>query len=428
MRSISMLFLYNILQLIFLPLLMPLLFIVTLVTPKYRGRMINRLGFGDKSRISPPSPGETTIWLHALSVGEVTSAVPLIQGLRKEQPGARIIFTVSTKSGETVARNLLYGIVDHIIPSPLDILPVVMLFYRRIQPQLFILIETDFWPNLLLFLKHKKRPAVLVNGRISIDSMTGYRRFSFFFRPMFNSFRLLIMQTESDKKNMADFGMSREKIKVLGNLKFDIQITEKQQIPPALSKLLPPDRLVITAGSTHQGEEDILFTAFKRLQKSHPEVTIILAPRDPDRADQIAILAKQQGLTATLRSQTGKNLSDILLIDSLGELIYFYAMADIGFVGGSLVDEGGHNPIEPAVFSIPVLFGPHMEDFQEIANSLIDAGGGEQVTDVESLEHALRSLLNSEALRREKGTAAKHWVNRQRGVIGKHLEILKTFL
>jgi len=258
--------------------------------------------------------------------------------------------------------------------------------------------------------------------------MKGYRRFAFFFHPMFNSFSLLIMQTENDKKNMADLGMGIEKITVLGNLKFDIQMLDKQQIPPALSKLLPSGKLVITAGSTHPGEEEILFTAFKRLQNSHPEIMMLLAPRDPDRADQIAILAKQHGLTTTLRSQTAKNQLDILIIDSMGELIYFYAMADIGVVGGSLVKEGGHNPIEPAVFSIPVLFGPYMEDFQEIANSLINAGGGEQVTDVESLEHTLRSLLDSEQLRREKGTAARHWVNRQRGVIGKHLEVLKPFM
>jgi len=167
MRSISMLVLYNILQLIFLPLSAPLLFIVALITPKYRGRMLNRLGLGKKSRLPPPIADQITLWIHALSVGEVTSAVPLVRGLRKEHPRARIIFTVSTRSGETVARNLLHEIVDHIIPSPLDILPVVILFYKRIQPQLFILIETDFWPNLLLYLKYKKRVSVLVNGRIS---------------------------------------------------------------------------------------------------------------------------------------------------------------------------------------------------------------------------------------------------------------------
>ncbi|MBW1635462.1 MAG: 3-deoxy-D-manno-octulosonic acid transferase [Deltaproteobacteria bacterium] len=423
-----MLFLYNILQLIFLPLLAPLLFIISLVTPKYRGRMVNRIGLGIKSRILPPVKGQTTIWLHALSVGEVTSAVPLAEGLRKKYSSARIVFTVSTRSGEIIARNLLTKTVDHILPSPLDILPVVMFFYSRIKPQIFILVETDFWPNFLLYLQYKKTPTVLVNGRVSAKSMSGYKRFPFFFRPMFDSFSCLLMQTESDKQNMNNLGINREKIMVPGNLKFDTQITEKSIIPLSLSKLLPGDTLVITAGSTHQGEEDMLFTAFKRLQISHPKITLVLAPRDLDRADQIRIVAKQHGLTTLLRSRNDETAADILLVDSIGELNFFYAMADIAFVGGSLVNEGGHNPVEPAIFGIPVLFGPYMQDFHEIAGSLVEEGGGEQVTDAADLEHALTLLMDSEDLRSQRGAAAKHYVNRQRGVVEKHLKIIQTLL
>ena len=423
-----MFLIYNIVQFIFLPFIAPLLFISALATPKYRERIVTRLGLGTQNKISAPSPNQKTFWVHGLSVGEITSAVPLIQGLRKKYPSDRIILTVSTRSGEAVARNLLGEIVDHIIPSPLDFLPVIALFYTRIQPQLFILIETDFWPNLLLYLQRKKVPAVLVNGRVSEKSMAGYRRFAFFFRPMFRSFRYLFMQTELDKQSMVDLGIEKEKIKVLGNLKFDTHITEKQFVPSSLSTLLPDNTLVITAGSTHQGEEDILFTVVKKLQTSHPQITLVLAPRDPDRADQICIMARQHGLTIMLRSENSITHSDILLIDTIGELIFFYALADIAFVGGSLVDEGGHNPIEPAILGIPVLFGPYMQDFQEIAVSLIKAGGGEQVNDSGSLQHALELLLDSKELIYQRGISAKYCVLQQRGVIKKHLEILQTLL
>jgi len=423
-----MFLIYNILQLIFLPIVAPLLLIFALVTPKYRGRMVARLGFGINNNISIPAPNQKTFWLHALSVGEVTSAVPLVRGLRKKYPSDRIIVTVSTRSGEAIAKNLLKELADHIIPSPLDFLPVITLFYTRIQPHLFILIETDFWPNLLLYLQRKKIPTVLVNGRVSEKSMTGYRRFAFFFRPMFRSFRYLFMQTELDKQSMVDLGIKREKVKVLGNLKFDTHVTEKQFVPSSLSTLLPDNTLVITAGSTHQGEEDILFTVVKKLQTSHPQITLVLAPRDPDRADQICIMARQHGLTIMLRSENSITHSDILLVDTIGELIFFYALADIAFVGGSLVNEGGHNPIEPAILGIPVLFGPYMQDFQEVAVSLIKAGGGEQVNDSESLQHALEPLLDSKELRYQRGISAKHCVLQQRGVIKKHLEILQTLL
>jgi len=423
-----MFLLYNILQLIFLPIFAPLLFIVTLATPKYRGRMANRLGFGMKKNISDSLPNQKTFWVHALSVGEVTSAVPLIQGLRKKYPSSRIIFTVSTRSGETIARNLLPKLVDHVIPSPLDFLPVVALFYTRIQPHLFILIETDFWPNLLLYLQHRKIPTVLVNGRVSEKSMAGYRRYGFFFRPMFHSFRYLLMQTELDRQNMVDLGLERGKVKVLGNLKFDTHITEKQLVPPSISRLLPNNTLILTAGSTHQGEEDILFTAIKKLQNTYPQITLVLAPRDSDRADQICIMARQHGLTIMLRSEDSTTRSDILLVDTIGELILFYALADMAFIGGSLVDEGGHNPIEPAMQGIPVLFGPYMQDFHEISVSLIKAGGAEQVTDSQTLQDAIEPLLLSEDLRNKRGKKAKHCVSLQRGVIEKHLEILKLLL
>jgi 3-deoxy-D-manno-octulosonic-acid transferase len=423
-----MFLLYNIFQLILFPVFAPLFLIAALITPRYRGRILSRLGFGTKNSINEPPADQITIWIHALSVGEVTSAIPLLHGIRKKHPSGRIVLTVSTPSGEAIAVKLLSGIADYIIPSPLDFLPVTALFYARIQPQLFILIETDFWPNLLLYLQYKKIPTVLINGRVSEKSMAGYKRSAFFFRPMFESFHFLFMQTKLDMQNMINLNIDRDKIHVLGNLKFDTQIDDAQPVPSSISRLLPAKKLVITAGSTHHGEEHILFDVIKKLQIGYPQILLILAPRNPDRADEIVSLAKKQALTISLRSQNCPVSSDILLVDTIGELVSFYALSDVAFLGGSLVSEGGHNPIEPAILGKPVLFGPYMQDFREIALSLIKEGGGEQVNDSETLKHALEYLLSSEELRHKRGVAAKNCVIKQRGVIEKHLKMLQTLL
>lgn len=423
-----MFLLYNILQLIFIPVFSPLLLVAALLIPRYRGRIISRLGFNLKNNLSNPPATEKTIWIHALSVGEVTSAKPLIHGLRKNHPSARIVLTVSTQSGEVIAKKLLSDLVDHIVPSPLDFLPVTVLFYARIKPHLFILVETDFWPNILLYLQYKKVPAVLVNGRVSEKSLTKYKRFGFFFRPIFHSFNYLCMQTKLDVTNMISMGIDKEKANVLGNLKFDTQADTVHQDPSSISNLLPENRLIITAGSTHQGEEGILFDVVKELRTDYPALLLILAPRNPGRAGEISELARQRGLSIVLRSQNRLATSDILLIDTIGELVSFYALSDIAFLGGSLVNKGGHNPIEPAILGKPVLFGPHMEDFHEIAVSLINEGGGERVDDAETLKRALNHLLSSKEQSHRRGTAAKGCVLKQRGVVEKHLKLFQTLM
>ena len=423
-----MFLLYNILQLICLPILVPLLILMALLISKYRGRMLYRLGLGLSSTIDKPKPDQKTIWIHALSVGEVTSAVPLIKGLREKYPSERIVLTVATRSGETIARKILADLVDHIVPSPLDFLPTVALFYARIRPHLFILVETDFWPNLLLYLQYKKTPIVLVNGRVSEKSFTGYRRFSFFFAPIFTSFTYLFMQTELDKTNMAGLGISQRKIKVLGNLKFDTLTPDHSLKSSSLSALIPENKLVLIAGSTHPGEEEIIFNLFQKLMATCPDLFLIVVPRNPARANEIIGLAEKNNLSVTTRSSKTKTLSDILLVDTIGELISFYALSHIAFVGGSLVDERGHNPIEPATFGLPVICGQYMQDFHEITLSLIESGGAIQVKNPKELEEALMTILTSGEVRQRYGEAAKNCVVQQRGVVNKHLEYLQTLL
>ena len=429
--------LYNILQLVLLAVFSPFIALFVLASPKYRDRIPARLGFGLACRISKPKPSNNgasrrTLWLHALSVGEVTSAVPLVAGLRKAYPESTIIVSVTTGTGKRLADKLLKSSADHIIDSPLDILPVIAFFIKYIQPDVFILVETDFWPNILLFLQQKKVPTLLVNGRLSAKSLDGYQKLRIFFLPMMQSFSFLCMQTIHDCEKMKQLGVSPEKLRTLGNLKFDT-VTEQRtelvrpELKPA-SEVLPRNRTLFICGSTHQGEEKILIDCYCQLKKIHPELFLIIAPRDPGRSTEILSLAAVKDLSATLRSGNIAAGTDLFILDTIGELIDFYALSDIAFVGGSLVMQGGHNPIEPAIMGIPVIFGPNMQDFSEIADTLQRTGGATEISSQSDLTALLHRLLSSQNMRATQGLAARQCIEQQRGVIKKHLELIRRVL
>jgi len=420
--------LYNILQLLLLAVFFPFLTLFVLCSPKYRNRTPARLSVGLTRTLSAPGFSGKTIWLHALSVGEVTSAVPLVTGLRKSYPDSRIVVSVTTRTGRQVADRLLLKLADHIIDGPLDILPVVSRFVKQIHPSLFILVETDFWPNILLHMHHKNIPTILVNGRVSQKAMAGYRRLRFFFHPIFQSFSFLCMQTQHDRNNMQDLGLSPEKLRTLGNLKFDTAADKNNPASLASDGFLPKDRIILICGSTHPGEEEIVMDCYLKVRTNNPELFLIIAPRDTSRAAEIRSLAAARGLSVILRSDMRATVADIFILDTIGELIDFYARSDIGFVGGSLVNRGGHNPIEPAAMALPVVFGPNMQDFSEIADALIDTGGASQVSGPDELTECLSRLLISPEQRSRQGLAAQQCVAGQRGVIDKHLHLIQQLL
>ncbi len=420
--------LYNILQLVLLPVFLPFITIYVLFSPKYRDRIPARLGIGLGRKIQAQESSAKTIWLHALSVGEVTSAVPLIKGLRKTYPDCKLVVSVTTRTGKGVADNLLRSLADHIIDGPLDLLPVVARFVKYIQPDLFILVETDMWPNTLLYLKNRNIPTILVNGRVSQKSMEGYRRLRFFFNPMFQSFSFLCMQTQRDRDKMEEMGLASKRLRTLGNLKFDTAPGKENPFLQAPADLLPKNRILFICGSTHPGEEKILITCYSQVRKTHPELFLIIAPRDTNRSAEIRSLAAGHGLTVSLRSDKSSAPADMLILDTIGELVHFYALSDIGFVGGSLVKKGGHNPIEPATMGIPIIFGPNMQDFSEIADALINVGGATAISGHQQLSELLSNLLTSPELRSRQGQAAQKCVESQRGVIDKHLDLISRLL
>ena len=419
-----MLFLYNILQVLLIAIFFPLIAAVFAARPGYRRHILKRLGLGAQESISSPACGKKTIWVHALSVGEVTSSLPLIRGIR-EAFDVILIFSATTRTGVKLAEEIIAPHVDRTILFPLDILPVIRRFLTLIRPDLFILVETDFWPNLLEVLQKKRIPSLLVNGRISEKSMAAYRRYGFFFKPLFRSFSALSMQTAMDRENMIALGVPENRIFNLGNLKFDTPTLseEKNDAPDR------PPGICLVAGSTHHGEEEILLAAYTRLKTGREALSLVIAPRDISRTTEIKRLAESLGLVAVCRSQgTESPCPDLLILDTIGELAAYYQNCDISFVGGSLVDQGGHNPIEPAVMGLPVLFGPHMEDFAEIAEDLLAAGGAIRVHDGDALFLTLERLLDDPDFRQVKGKAASDYIKEKRGVVARHLELIRKFL
>lgn len=428
--------LYNMLQVILLPVFSPILLLIVISNQKYRTRIINRLGFGLSKQFvktnnctNQNTPSKPCYWIHALSVGEVTSAIPLVTEIKRSNPDSKIIFSVTTKSGRQVADTLLANLADHIIDGPLDLLPTIRHFFNKIQPDYFILVETDFWPNILSYLKNKDVPAILVNGRVSDNALKGYQRMRFFFYPLFNSFAGLCMQTEIDRKKIAALGVSPDKIHTLGNLKFDTtyHLDHKNiAVSQSIKKHLPFNDIIWIAGSTHAGEEEQLLESFSFIRKDCPNIFLVIAPRDPRRTDEIDSIARACHFRCTLRTESPNPESDILILNTIGELAGCYSLADISFVGGSLVSKGGHNPIEPAAMSIPVMFGPHMEDFSEIADDLIANGGATLVRNSQEIAAIVTNLIQNKNVRIQQGAAAKDCVDKQRGVIKKHLELLRS--
>ncbi len=420
---------YNILQGLGLIVVAPLLFVKSILTPRHRGRIGLRLGIGLAKELAGLPPGRPRLWIHALSVGEVASARALVLGLRERYPAATLILSVTTRSGLIYARETLGNTVDRVIPFPYDFYWSVRRALGLVRPDLFILVETDFWPNFLGQLANRHIPALLVNGRISAAAFRNYQRFRFLFAPLFNSFRLLSMQTEADAEQMRQLGVASQRLEVLGNLKYAVLPASVPEPELRRRFALPAAKRVWVAGSTHSGEEAILFQVFARLVARFPDLFLILAPRDVTRTTALLEVAHSLGLKAGLRSAPPLPGLNLLLVDTLGELAALYALAEVAFVGGSLVEERGHNPLEPAALAKPVLFGPHMEDFAEISQDLLACGAAVMVEGEAALADQLAAWLADPARARAAGEQGRALIaGRQQGLVARYLAAVTSLL
>jgi len=423
-----MLLIYNLLQVTLVALLLPILLPVVLLNPKYRGTTWLRLGLGLAGRVRMLGTGGPRIWVHALSVGEVSSARALVRELKKKYSGGIVIFSASTSSGQKYAASTLAGQVDLLVPFPLDFLWSVERFIRLLRPDVFVLVETDLWPNFLAALERHRVPALLVNGRISEESFRKYLRFRFFFGPLFKTFGYIVMQTVADARKVERLGVSADRLLDLGNLKYGVLAESADQEgkgkdgsgPAAFGRAA---KYLWVAGSTHSGEEEILLRAYKKLREDY-DLSLVIAPRNIERGAEIASLAADFGFKPVRRSEGVRGGGDLVVLDTLGELAGVYKEADFAFIGGSLVRERGHNPLEPAVFAKPVVFGPHMEDFAEIADDLLKVGGAVRVDDEDALALIISKWISNKKERLAAGTKAAGLVKEQRGVTERYVELV----
>jgi 3-deoxy-D-manno-octulosonic-acid transferase len=391
-------------------------------------RLVQRLAF----HLPAPKMEGATIWIHALSVGEVLSALPLVHSLKRRFPGENIAFTATTRQGMETARRELEGEVKMLLPLPLDFWWSMARMIDHLNPKLFVLVETDLWPGLLDLLDRRNIPAVLVNGRVSPRTFRSYRRFRFFIRKVLDRFDACLMQTELDQARLLETGTAGEKVKSLGNIKFDrdrAPMDEKERRDWLETLGLSHEDLVWLAGSTHRGEEKTVIEIFDQIKRSFPRLRLVIAPRRLERAEEVRSLAENRGLTAVMRTAAATRPSfDVLVLDTMGELSRIYGIASVSFVGGSLVPEGGHNLLEPAGFGCPVLYGPYTDDFKIMAELLLEAGGGIRVRDAEQLSQAVRALLSDPEERVRIGAKAMRFVESNRGALYRVVNEIAVFL
>jgi 3-deoxy-D-manno-octulosonic-acid transferase len=366
-----------------------------------------------------------------LSVGEVLSAVPLVKALKNTKKNQSIFFSVSTRTGYEVASRRLTGIVDAIFFYPYDLPFSVRHVVKKIKPALVVIVETDIWPNFLHEMFLRKVPVLLINARLSKKSFGAYKRFDFFFRWMFSGFLKICVQSSLDAERFRLLGIPSDRILVTGNVKFDQDDTpiSDDQIQSWRQRLkIAAGKKVWLAGSTHEGEEAVVKDVYIGRQRNFFDMILMVAPRDPRRAAAVARLFGLAGLSTALVSQLSSNNdaqpADVIIVDTIGDLRALYALADMAFIGGSLVNCGGHNPLEPAAFSKPVLFGPDMSDFSAIAQLLLESGGALQVSDAEELSAAVTLLIGNSPKADEVGRNAYRIFCENKGAVARNLEII----
>ncbi|MBN2719641.1 MAG: 3-deoxy-D-manno-octulosonic acid transferase [Proteobacteria bacterium] len=351
-----------------------------------------REGISQRLGAVPRSDGKV-IWCHAVSVGEVRAAVPMLSLIGKEEgAGERLVLSTVTPTGQETARREC-GFVKSIFYFPFDLPFVVGRAIRRVDPEIFITAETEIWPNFFAGCFRRKIPVVVVNGRISDHSFSRYRRFRWFFRPILERVSLFLMQSEEDARRIRELGARPETVKVTGNTKYD-RVPEPVALPEAVLKWAKTGFLLV-AGSTHRGEEEIILEAVGGFDNG--KVLAVLVPRHPERFEEVAHLLENRKKAFSRYSRIVRNgeeiLGQVILVDAMGVLDGFYGIADAAFVGGSLVPTGGHNLLEPAMHGVPVLTGPSLFNFRDMAKDLVESGKCTVVENESELADALDPLL-----------------------------------
>ena len=420
--------LYTLLLWLALPIVMIRLGLRAARSPGYRGRVEERFGGG---RVDEAS---CDVWIHAVSVGEVNAATPLVQRLLNDKRNLDVLITTMTPTGAQQVVDTFGDQVRHRF-APYDYPFAIRRFLDRFSPKLLVLMETEIWPNMICLCHQRAIPVVMANVRLSARSAKGYRSVLPLVREGLNQISLFATQSEADRQNLLTLGVAKSRTHRTGSMKFEIKMPASvNEVAHAVRRDWSPNRPVVVAGSTHEGEEDLLLSAFQSLLNDFPDLLLVIAPRHPERFESVAKLVARQGFKASRRTMQSGGLDSavqIQIADTMGELPVLYAAADIAVVGGSLIPIrgiGGHNILEPCAVGVPVIFGSNMGNFLEISNIALRAGAGFQVSDQGDLIACLKRLLNDAPLRGAVGEAGRKMVEQNTGATQKTCELILPLL
>lgn len=418
--------LYTALYALALVIALPYWLIGMLRAGKYRAGLSERFG-KVPARLRLPSAGEQSVWFHAVSVGEVLAVNGLISALKEHVPELRVVVSTTTLTGQTLARQRFGA--ENVFYMPLDLPFAINSVLRAIRPTMLVLAETEFWPNVLRLTKTSGARIVVVNGRISNRSLPGYRRFRRWLHPVLELIDLFMAQAAIDAERLIAIGAPAERVKIGGNLKFDAKVPTETELSRSLRQVLVPGQEVLVFGSTVEDEEALLIPCFKALLGDYPDALIVLAPRHPERFDSVTELLHNSGLSFWRRSTwNGKPIAGgVLLLDTIGELASIYSLAEIAFVGGSLVPRGGHNILEPAQFAKPILIGPYYENFRAIVDEFV-ANDAVRIVSSDQLAANLLHFLRSPEEAASMGNRAASVVAKGRGSVQRTLDSVLDLL
>ena len=424
---------YSLLILIFGAIASPYLVYQAVRYKKYIGSLGQRMGY---LPVSFNLDGEDSIWIHAVSVGETMTVRALVADLKRRYPNLRIFLSTTTMAGQQVARRNVQDI-DAVFYFPFDLTFIVRRTLRLVKPRLFVMMETELWPNLLRECKRMGVATVMVNGRISNRSYPRYKLVRPFFRKVLADVDKFCMQSEESARRVIDIGADPSHVVVTGSLKFDsldkpaAASLERGQNRVLRYFRMTSGRPVIVAGSTMRDEEQYVLQAFRRIKSSVTNPLLVIAPRHPERFAEVTQLARDQAFVTVKRSDLpidAEPRAEVVVLDTIGELAQVYQIATAVFVGGSLVDSGGHNILEPAVHGKPFVFGPHMHNFKEIAEAFVAHDAAIQVNSPRALDEALLGLLTDPVRRARLGAAARALVESNRGAKDKTLAVIAQLL
>jgi 3-deoxy-D-manno-octulosonic-acid transferase len=412
---------YTILLYLALPFALARLYVRGFKSPAYRLRWRERLGFLPDIRL------DQSIWIHSVSVGETQAAQPLVNRLLEQYPQYSVVITTTTPTGAERVKSLFGGRVRHLY-LPYDLPFAIRHFMESVRPRLAIFMETEVWPNLLMSCEREGVRTILANARLSERSATRYARFTGFARETFARIDVVAAQTQADAERFLGFGVDPSRVSVTGSIKFDIRLPASLYEHSEVIRRQWEGRPVWVAASTHEGEDEQVIAAHREILRKFPRALLVLVPRHPERFDRVAALCQKEGMSTVRRSEAAGcgPETQVFLGDTMGELVLFLAASDLAFVGGSLVPVGGHNVLEPAALGVPVLFGPHMFNFQLISRMLLAAGAAREVDSTEQLAAVVCEWFADASLRAGFGESGSRLVGENRGALDRLCQLIES--